>query len=65
MSAADAFRALDPERDWDTYRAAMKVKCPWCKADPFRPCVTEGAPLRHGDRIHPARAARSHGEGRT
>lgn len=65
MSATDALMAFDPNRDWDTYRAAMRITCPWCKARPHHPCHTNGAPLRYGDRIHPSRASRSHTEGPT
>lgn len=65
MNAAEVLRALDPNRDWDTYVAAMKVKCPWCKARPGHTCHTDGRPLRQGNRIHPSRAARSHTEART
>lgn len=64
-AAIEALRTLDPTRDWDTFLAAMKVKCPWCKAAPYRPCQTDNSPLRHGDRIHPSRAARSASEGLT
>lgn len=49
-----AYAALGP-RDWDTFRAAMQVKCPWCRAQPGKPCTTMGIVLALGDRVHPAR----------
>lgn len=59
MSAAlEALRALDPDRDWETFMAAMRVKCPWCKARSYQSCHVDGMPLREGTKIHPARAAR-------
>ena len=49
-----AYAALGP-RDWDTFRAAMRVRCPWCKAQPGKHCTTMGVVLTLGERVHPAR----------
>lgn len=51
-----AYAALGPG-NWDTYRKAMRVRCPWCKALAGKPCTTMGIPLVKGDRVHHARAA--------
>lgn len=51
-----AYAALGP-RDWGTFRAAMRVRCPWCKAQPGKACTTMGIPLVKGDRVHHARTA--------
>lgn len=60
---ARTFEALDPGRDWAVVRAAMNVKCPWCKARPFQVCHSQGRPLAQGDRIHPSRAALAASQG--
>ena len=51
-----AYAALGP-RDWGVFRAAMRVRCPWCKAQAGRACTTMGIPLVKGDRVHHARTA--------
>jgi len=51
-----AYAALGPQ-DWSVFRAAMRVKCPWCRAQAGKPCTTMGIPLVKGDRVHPARTA--------
>lgn len=61
-AALEALHALDPDRDWETFMAAMRVKCPWCKARAYQNCHINGMPLREGNRIHPARAAKGAGE---
>ena len=55
MSAEAAFRALDPTRDWTTYKAAMAVRCPWCRAHPGSACRSYGTPLQLGHKVHPSR----------
>jgi hypothetical protein len=51
-----AYAALGP-RDWGAFRSAMRVRCPWCKAQAGKACTTMGIPLVKGDRVHHARTA--------
>lgn len=53
-----AYAALGP-RDWGTFRAAMRIRCPWCKAQPGKHCTVQGIRLTEGDRVHPARVEAS------
>ena len=55
MTGVEAAYAALGARDWGTFRAAMRVKCPWCKAQAGKRCTTMGIVLALGDRIHPAR----------
>ncbi len=55
MSAEVAYQALDPNRDWGMFRAAMRLRCPWCKARAGHACHSGGIPLALGTRVHPAR----------
>jgi hypothetical protein len=52
-----AYKALDPNRDWVMFRAAMRLRCPWCKAHPGHHCHSGGVPLALGSRVHPSRMA--------
>lgn len=60
--ALEALYVIDPDRDWPTYMAAMRVKCPWCRVRPYQHCHTNGVPLREGNRIHPSRESKGHEE---
>ncbi len=57
MSVEAAYAALDSNRDWGVFRAAMRLRCPWCKAHPGHHCHSGGIPLALGTRVHPARMA--------
>ena len=56
MSHIDAaYAVLGGDRDWGVFRAAMRVRCPWCRAQPGTACTSIGYALTQGDRVHPAR----------
>jgi hypothetical protein len=49
-----AYAALGAQ-DWGTYRKAMRLRCPWCKAHAGKPCTTMGIVLTQGAKVHPRR----------